>query len=134
MTPASKIFLAVMIFALMGIVAFVASAGRAPEAVANNAAAAARSNIDAEDSRLRSDAKEAVRANLRDPGSAEFRDVVVVRKPGSIAVCGEVNARNGFGGYTGFTQFMARDAKAALRSGPSDAAFVTRWNRACASS
>lgn len=44
-----------------------------------------------------------VAALLRDPVSAQFRGVEV-RKSG--AVCGEVNAKNGFGGYVGFKEFV----------------------------
>jgi hypothetical protein len=43
---------------------------------------------------------------LRDPGSAIFRNVVIRRRGEKVSVCGEVNARNGFGGYTGFDTFM----------------------------
>lgn len=54
-------------------------------------------------------AEDKVRALLRDPSSAEFTSVV--RRPptkdsGAI-VCGEVNARNGFGGMTGPKRFIA---------------------------
>ena len=52
-------------------------------------------------------AEERVAAVLRDPSSAQFRNARVVRqKSGESAVCGEVNAKNGFGGYTGFTGFV----------------------------
>ena len=40
-------------------------------------------------------------ASLKDPESAQFRDVFV----GVTYACGQVNARNGFGGYSGFTDF-----------------------------
>jgi hypothetical protein len=51
--------------------------------------------------------RDAVLRQLRDPASAQFRNVAVVRaKQGlSWAFCGEVNAKNGFGGYTGFVPF-----------------------------
>lgn len=45
---------------------------------------------------------------LRDPVSAEFRSVRRSWSPsGSATFCGEVNARNGFGGYTGFQRFIS---------------------------
>ncbi len=49
-----------------------------------------------------------VRENLKDPGSATFRDVSAtrVRSTGDIAICGEVNSKNGYGGYTGFQMFF----------------------------
>lgn len=46
--------------------------------------------------------KAAVIATLKDPSSAQFRNVVL--KGG--AVCGEVNAKNAFGGYVGFQHFV----------------------------
>lgn len=46
---------------------------------------------------------------LKDPESAQFKDVALT--PGG-ALCGEVNARNSFGGYVGFKRFVATDEKA----------------------
>jgi len=44
---------------------------------------------------------------LRDPESAQFRNEHI----GSAgALCGEVNSRNGSGGYAGFTRFISRTA------------------------
>jgi hypothetical protein len=48
------------------------------------------------------DTKQAVRVALRDPSSATFRTIYV--GPGGVT-CGDVNAKNGFGGYTGFRPF-----------------------------
>ena len=43
---------------------------------------------------------------MKDPESAKFGAVTAVRgTDGTVAVCMLVNARNGFGGYTG-NQFM----------------------------
>lgn len=47
------------------------------------------------------EAEEAVRGRLRDPFSVQFK---AVGGRGDI-VCGYVNARNGFGAYTGFRKF-----------------------------
>lgn len=44
-----------------------------------------------------------VREKLRDPASAEFSNVRVVS--GGI-VCGEVNSKNGYGGYAGKQRFF----------------------------
>ncbi len=57
------------------------------------------------------DAKDAVKAELNDPDSANFRNVraITVRtREGSVvrSICGEVNAKNGFGGYSGFAPFV----------------------------
>lgn len=49
--------------------------------------------------------------SLREPSSAVFRNVFIGKRPkptttSKIVVCGEVNARNGFGGMTGFQPFI----------------------------
>ncbi len=46
--------------------------------------------------------QEAVAAQLRDPSSAEFRDLTI----GENSSCGEVNGKNGFGAYSGFREFV----------------------------
>jgi hypothetical protein len=47
---------------------------------------------------------------LRDPASAAFRNVFLQRRSGRIEICGEVNARNGFGGLAGYQPFaVVRD-------------------------
>ena len=45
---------------------------------------------------------EAVKAKLKDPDSAKFKDV---KATGPDSYCGWVNAKNSFGGYTGFQLF-----------------------------
>jgi outer membrane murein-binding lipoprotein Lpp len=54
-----------------------------------------------------SSAKAAVVRLLKDPDSAQFRDVAIVKSKAYTAVCGEINAKNGFGGYVGFQPFYA---------------------------
>ena len=46
-------------------------------------------------------AKATILTMLKDPDSARFRDI----KSSGDVLCGMVNARNGFGGYTGFVPF-----------------------------
>ena len=62
-------------------------------------------------------ARVAVRDSLKDPSSAQFRDTRVV----GPSVCGEVNAKNGYGAYTGFTPFYVRGGQAHLA--PPDVTF-----------
>jgi hypothetical protein len=50
--------------------------------------------------------EEIVRQKVRDPDSATFRNVFFSDKSGAPVTCGEVNSRNGFGGYTGFQRFV----------------------------
>lgn len=58
---------------------------------------------------------------LKDPDSAQFRNLRVVS--GGAALCGEVNAKNSYGGYTGFKSFVADNDGVAWQgdgSAPSD--------------
>lgn len=48
------------------------------------------------------DAKDSVKEILIDPESATFRNILV----SEAGVCGEVNAKNSFGGYTGYKIFF----------------------------
>lgn len=69
------------------------------------------------DQNVIADAKRQVSAQLRDPSSAQFQKVRAVRqKDGSTAVCGEVNGRNAYGGYAGFSDFAVHDFRVFLRS------------------
>ncbi len=49
----------------------------------------------------------AIKSRLRDPGSADFRNSRFYSGGPVPVVCGEVNSKNGFGGYTGFQRFIA---------------------------
>lgn len=55
-----------------------------------------------------SKARDAVRRNLNDADSAQFRNERVFHVDGSTIVCGEVNAKNRMGGYVGFQAFIVR--------------------------
>jgi len=67
-------------------------------------------------------ATEAVKRKLRDPNSAEFRKVNAYEPAANaLVVCGEVNAKNGSGGYAGFEPFvwvpLGPDLKPDVRNG-----------------
>ena len=47
-------------------------------------------------------AKQAISSVLKDPGSAQFRNI---REVSGGVLCGEVNAKNELGGYVGFKRF-----------------------------
>jgi hypothetical protein len=54
----------------------------------------------------------AIVEKLKDPDSAKFRNIRLVdgrdaKTPGEGIYCGEVNAKNEFGGYVGFMPFIA---------------------------
>lgn len=78
-------------------------------------------------------AKNIIKKRLRDPDSAEFKNLIAKRRDGKIfIVCGEVNAKNGFGGMTGFQPFMSFGSSE-MTWLPSDSKdFATNWNKFCA--
>lgn len=52
-------------------------------------------------------AKIAVAANLKDPSSVQFRNIHVVPSTlNSRKVCGDINAKNSYGAYVGFEEFV----------------------------
>ncbi len=52
-------------------------------------------------------AENVVRSTLKDPDSAKFDHTAVGKKDGFRYVCGNVNAKNSFGGYVGAAPFIA---------------------------
>lgn len=53
-------------------------------------------------------AERAVRRELKDPGAAQFKDVRAnYTEEFDVVACGQVNAKNEFGGYTGFRRFVS---------------------------
>lgn len=75
-------------------------------------------------------AQEEVRGRLRDPSSAEFSDMRVVRKGEATVVCGTVNARNGFGGMAGPQRFIS-GAVTGLESDFAPGEFEVSWSKLC---
>lgn len=75
--------------------------------------------------------KEAVQAKLKDPASAQFKDVVFVKKDIPVS-CGQVNSKNSFGGYAGFEHFISAGSPEStyLESEVKD--FADLWNKLCA--
>lgn len=73
-----------------------------------------------------SEAKEAVRRLLKDPDSANFRDVRRCAKPG--AIWGEVNSKNSYGAYAGFSSFIYADGVAAILADSPSSYDLDRWN------
>lgn len=61
-------------------------------------------------------AKERVASGLKDPESAQFRSVRVSNFRGDKVICGEVNAKNSYGGYVGFKRFVASPFDAKMES------------------
>lgn len=75
-------------------------------------------------------AKKALQNRLKDTQSAQFKSLFRNYKTGVI--CGFVNAKNGFGGYTGYKRFVGGNGVAFFQSDmKSRAEFVNVWNKLC---
>lgn len=71
-------------------------------------AAAAQEPPKATQAELLERAKALVAYDLKDPESARFRNLQVFHtSTGARAVCGEFNAKNSYGAYTGYKKFAA---------------------------
>ncbi len=76
-----------------------------------------------------------IEAMLKDADSAKFENVFISFMQDSPVTCGKVNAKNSFGGYTGFKEFIAaKSAGISVVRGDGqmvDSEFVKVWNAAC---
>ena len=72
-----------------------------------------------------------VRAKLKDPSSAKFKDVYFKHNGKVPAACGKVNAKNSFGGYSGYQRFLAAGSAdfTFLETDMKD--FQSLWNALC---
>lgn len=78
-------------------------------------------------------AKRKVPLSLKDPASAKFRDLIAVKTPaGGLLVCGHVNSKNSFGGYSGFKMFMFNSSVTVLEEQMDPGEFAKVWNEMCA--
>ncbi|MGV6397002.1 zinc ribbon domain-containing protein [Pseudomonas caspiana] len=75
-------------------------------------------------------ARQSVTKILNDPDSAKFGKVVY-RDPGFV--CGYVNAKNGFGGYTGEKGFISLGTPETTWLEGQSKDFKSVWNKQCAS-
>lgn len=62
------------------------------------------------------EAKERVAREMRDPESAQFRDIKVLPGKEGPIICGQVNAKNAYGGYVGFNPFLVAGSSVMLGS------------------
>lgn len=76
--------------------------------------------------------QDAVRALLKDPESARFDGDFFHRGADNVPMaCGWVNAKNGFGGYTGKTRYISAGQPDLTFLESSVADFDTVWRRFC---
>ena len=132
----SKIGCGVVVVALIALIA-TCDLPDAPSSGTGEAEAAAADEEDgslsrSEQSTIVAMSRDGVKSRLRDPSSARFRNVGYYSGGESSAVCGEVNAKNGFGGYTGFERFVALGDKLAFLESDIEASeFADVWRRLC---
>lgn len=77
-------------------------------------------------------AKDTVRGQMKDPGSADFRGLAVRRQSGAPLVCGEVNGKNSFGGMTGYQRFIFMGSLGVvMQEQMKPGEFAELWNKTC---
>jgi hypothetical protein len=76
--------------------------------------------------------REAVRATLKDPDSAQFRNEVVGEHDGMAVACGEFNAANSYGGKVGYQRYVMENRSSVLLEESTDPLiFETAWVGTC---
>ena len=58
--------------------------------------------------------QDAAKKGLKDPDSAKFQNLRIADFDGGKVVCGEINAKNGYGGYVGYKRFVAGTSAATI--------------------
>ena len=76
--------------------------------------------------------REAIQSKLKDPDSADFRNVAFHSGGGVPVTCGEVNAKNGFGGFSGFERFVAAGSSLQVLESEMGAGEMDKlWDKIC---
>ncbi len=64
-------------------------------------------------------AQVAAKKDLKDPDSARFQNLRIAEYDGGNVVCGEINAKNSYGGYVGYKRFAAGTSGATIHNASS---------------
>lgn len=80
-----------------------------------------------------SSAKRALTKDFKDPDGAKYRDLAVYRELDGkdLYLCGEVNAKNSYGAFTGYTPFFSSLDHVRLKEGSDDSLFEALKKAAC---
>jgi hypothetical protein len=81
--------------------------------------------------RFIADQEERIRAGLRDPESARFRNESISMNRDGATLCGQVNFKNSAGGYEGFQRFISGEVPALLERTISADEMNRQWNKLC---
>jgi|LGVE01.1.fsa_nt_gb hypothetical protein len=73
-------------------------------------------------------AKNSLRDRLKDAESAKFKELDMFN--GRI-ICGKVNAKNSYGGYSGYQMFIGNGTIGFLESDMKYSEWVKVWNQTC---
>lgn len=99
-----------------------------------DALAKAESPISSEHAPLVKKALDAITRDLKDPFSVRYRDVYLSKPPGGgDVICGELNAKNSYGGYNGFKRFYSDGVRTGLDDREQERhVFDLVWHDLCA--
>lgn len=75
--------------------------------------------------------KEKIKSKLKDPKSAKFGKSFVSRSLGMPIVCGYVNSKNSFGGYSGEQRFVSGGTIQVLEDQMGAGEMDSLWAQAC---
>ena len=77
--------------------------------------------------------EQVITKNMKDPESAKFQNwhYVKASKKLPATFCGQVNAKNSFGGYTGFKHFYITTDKMDFAIDDGSNEFVNKFNKYC---
>jgi len=78
-------------------------------------------------------AKAKLERKLKDPASAQYRDIKAIRNGDKVIVCGEYNAKNSYGGYGGFEKFTvsADSVLTEMTDARINAIYLKFWQKLC---
>jgi len=76
--------------------------------------------------------KDGIKQRLKDPDSANFKNVFFSTFEGKPIACGQVNSKNAFGGYGGYQRFIAAGKVIGiLQEEMEPSEFAKSWNLMC---
>ncbi len=73
--------------------------------------------------------KDELASRMKDPSSVQWQGIVSAESDSVFYVCGEFNARNSFGAYTGFESFAGRRGDVITEKGAAGTSAEARFNQ-----
>ena len=81
--------------------------------------------------RFIADEEEKIRAGLRDPESARFRNESISTNRAGATLCGQVNSKNAGGGYEGFERFISGQTPTLMEGAIGPDEMNRQWTKLC---